>query len=754
MARVEDGTLLAGQGRFAADAAEGAHQAVFVRSTEPHADILGIDTAAARAMPGVLGVYTAADLGLDGARLPVLTTPNPAFAEATGFRMAEQRIPLLATERVHYVGQPIAVLIATDRYRAEDAAEAVTVSYRGRAPVTEAATALDAEPLYEHLADNEAARIGYSFGDPESAFASAYRVVSGEYRIGRHGAVPLETRGVVARPDRRLGRVDLTTSTQIPHLVRNAVRTVTGWAEHEIVVRVPDVGGGFGTKANVYAEEIVLAVLARQTGFDLAWIEDRQEHLLAAAQGRDQVHRTRLAVDELGRILAFGDEFLVDVGAGSLWVAGIVANTAVHALGPYRIPAMRMSGRAVLTTKTIVAQYRGAGRPEAAFALERTLDAAAAELGIGTARIREVNLLTEADLPYPRPIPYRDGEPIVYDGRNYRACLDKVRELLPETERERLSAEHPGSLLGYGLGCYLEATARGPYETARLRVLDDGAVELSTGAAAAGQGHATVFGRVAATALGIPEDRVRYRPTDTERLPDGIGTFASRSAVVAGSAVHNGALRLLERARALAEVVLGGPAEYAGGVFRRGETEIGLGGLAAHTRSDPTALDVTETYRPRTVTWTMGVHAAIVAVDRRSGMLSVLRYAVAHEGGNELDPEIVRGQILGGVAQGIGGSLFEEYGYAPSGQPLSTTFAAYHLPLSTDVPNVAVAHLYVDTPENPIGARGAGESGTIAAYPAIAAAVDDALDGRIHCAATPLDPGPIHAALQKVTVLA
>lgn len=754
--RSEDTNLMRGQGRFVADCAEGAYHVVFVRSAEPHARILGIDSSAALSMTGIVGVYTAADLGVGDSTLPTLTTPNPAFVRATGFHMAEQRMPLLASDRVHYVGQPVAVVVATDRYRAEDAAESVAVSYRALEPVLdpEHALAEGTPPLFEHLDGNEVARIDYSFGDPDDAFVGAHRVVSGRYRMGRHGAVPLENRGVVARPDRRLGQVEVITSTQIPHLVRNSICSVTGWPEHEVLVRVPDVGGGFGTKANVYAEEILLAVLARTTGHAVAWAEDRQEHLTASAQGRDQVHRTRLAVDERGRILAWADDFVVDVGAGSLWVAGIVANTAVHALGPYRVPAAAIRGRAALTTKTIVAQYRGAGRPEATFALERSLDAAAAELGISGREIRDVNLLTPDDLPYSRPIPYRDGVPIVYDGGDYRACLDAVSEMLPAGEVDRLRAEHPGSLLGYGLASYLEATGRGPHETARLRVLGDGRIEVITGAASAGQGHATVFTQVAADALELPMDQVRYLPADTERLPDGVGTFASRSAVLAGSAVHNGARSLVERACREAGRLLGGdgPARYTGGTFACGQHRVGWAELARATRlggsADAHALDVTEVFAPETVTWTMGVHAVVVAVDPRTGFIRVLRYAVAHEGGHELNPRIVRGQIVGGVAQGIGGALFEEFGYAASGQPLSTTLAAYHLPLSTDVPSVDVRHLHVDTPVNPIGARGAGESGTIAVYPAIAGAVDDALGGGVHLDSTPIDTGTVWRAAQ------
>jgi carbon-monoxide dehydrogenase large subunit len=470
--RREDERMLGGRGRFVADHASGAHHVVFARSTEAHARIVCIDTSAAARMPGVIGVFVAADLGLAGIPIPPLTTPDDVFTAATSCVLAEQRLPILADEVVHFVGQPVALVIAEDRYRAEDALENIQIDYAPLPAVTDAVVALepDSPILFSHLNSNEAARMDYSFGAPERAFEVAHRVVTGVYRMNRHGAIPLECRGVHARFDGRSGRTEITTSTQVPHMVRNAICAVTGWAQAEIKVSVPDVGGGFGTKANVYGEEIMLAVLSRLTGHTLIWIEDRQEHLIASAQARDQLHHTRIAVDADGRILAWEDDFVVDIGAGSLWVAGIVANTAIHLLGPYRIPAAHISGRAALTNKTLVAQYRGAGRPEATFALERTLDAAAVELGISAAEIRRRNLLTADDMPYPRPIPYRDGVPISYDGGDYRACLESVLESLPVTEAARCAAANPDLKIGYGLASYLEATGRGPHETARVRL--------------------------------------------------------------------------------------------------------------------------------------------------------------------------------------------------------------------------------------------------------------------------------------------
>jgi aerobic carbon-monoxide dehydrogenase large subunit len=750
--------MLGGNGRFLADHAAGAHHVVFVRSSQAHARITGVDTTAAERMPGVHGVYVAEDLGLAGAPIPSLTTPDPDFTAATSLVLADQRLPILASDLVHYVGQPIAVVVADDRYLAEDAAENVEVSYEALPPVVDAEAALESTSpvLFDHLTGNEAARLEYSFGDPDAAFATAHRVVEGTYRMERHGAVPLECRGVLAHFDIARQRVEVMTSTQVPHMVRNAVCGVTGWPREEVKVSVPDVGGGFGTKANVYGEEIVLAALARHTGRRVIWVEDRQEHLVASAQARDQLHRARLAVDADGRIVAWADDFLVDIGAGSLWVAGIIANTAIHLLGPYRIPAVHVSGRAVLTNKTLVAQYRGAGRPEATFALERSLDAAAAALGISVDEIRRRNLLTAADMPYARPIPYRDGVPIAYDGGDYLACLDSVTHALPASEMNACAAEYPDHRIGYGLSSYLEATGRGPHETARVRLLPNGHFEVTAGAASAGQGHETVFAQVAAEALGVSIAQVRYVVSDTERLPEGVGTFASRSAILAGSAVHQACGELIELAsHRAAELLEVAETDYADGRFTAHAEAIGWDELAAAGRvggagEGGAALDVTTVYRVETVTWTMGVHAVILGVHRRTGIVKVLRYAVSHEGGREINPRIVEGQIVGGVAQGIGGALFEAWRYSPSGEPTSTSFAAYHLPLTTDVPSVIVHHLEVDTPANPIGVRGAGESGTIAVYSAIASAVDDALGGGHHVTTTPIETGNLCRALAGV----
>ena len=515
--RREDERLLHGRGQFVADLVDSDTAAVvFVRSMQAHALIESIDTAAAAAAPGVLLIATAADLHLGP--LPLLHVPDATFAAATGFAMVDPQSPCLAVDRVCYVGQPVAAVVATDRRLAEDAAELVEVHYRDLAAVLDPADALAGPPIHPHLESNEAARIGYAFGDVDGALASAAAVVERDLRIGRHAAMPMECRGVLARPD-GAGRLEVVTSTQIPHRVRDTICAATGIDADRVRVRAVDVGGGFGGKANVYGEEAALLALARRLDRPVAWIEDRAEHLISAAHGRDQRHHCRLAVDDEGRILALVDDFVIDVGAGSLWTAGIIANTAIHLLGPYRVPAARISGRAAFTTKTIVAQYRGAGRPEARVALERCLDAAAAAVGISPVEIRRRNLLGPSDLPYPRPIPYRDGVPIRYDGADYLAVQAAALDMVSPRAKPDEAARHPGLAIGHGLANYIEATGRGPFETAAVSLGAAGRFTVTAGSASAGQSHETVWAQIAADALGVEPERIDVHTGDTAAVP-------------------------------------------------------------------------------------------------------------------------------------------------------------------------------------------------------------------------------------------
>lgn len=753
--RKEDHRFVTGHGRFVADLVNSRTlHAVFVRSTEASADIELVDVQEARRHRGVVAVLTGHDFSGELGTIASLHVPHPAFAEAVAFSSADVEISCLAVDRVHYVGEPLAVVVAEDRATAEDAAELVDVTYRSLTPVVDVREALaDGAPLvHPHLTDNVAAELTASFGDLDGARREAAHSLPVSLKIGRHGGMPLETRGVVADWDESCSRVEVWTSSQVPHMVAAAIRRATGWSHAELRVAVPDVGGGFGPKANVYAEEVLVPYVARQLRRRVAWIEDRAEHFQATAQGRDQRLDATLHVDADGAILGWEVDYVADVGAGSLWVAGIVANTALHLLGAYRIPAYHAHGRGVYTNKTIVAQYRGAGRPEACFAIERALDAAAQAVGIDRLEIRRRNVLHAEELPRAVPLPYRDGEPIVYDGSDFALCLEHAAKGVSDEVVAELSVKHPELAVGRGIATYVEATGRGPYEGAGARLNPDGSFDVSAGSASAGQGHETTFAQVAADALGTEMDKVFVRNGDTDRIAIGIGTFASRSAVVGGSAVHEACVRLIEKARPLVEELCGESSDLVtvqSGGLACGDRLVSWVDLAAAlTPPGPLArhapLDATALWAPPTVTWTMGAHAAVVGVHPETGHVDVLAYTVVHEGGVEINPAIVAGQIQGGLAQGIGGALLERFDYGPDGQPQTATLAQYLLPGTLDVPRAEISHLIGRADLNPLNVKGVGESGTIPVYAVLASAVEDAL-GADACSltSTPIDPATI-----------
>ncbi len=757
--RREDHRFLTGSGAYVGDLRRpGMAHAAFVRSTAPAARILGIDTAAAEQAPGVVAVFTAADLEEVGP-LPVLTTPDERFARAFSLFFEPPDAPCMARDEVHYVGEPLAVVVAEDRYRAEDAAELVQVRYEPLDPVLDVGTATSGQGRAVHPStpDNVPLRLEIAGGEI-AAPDEGQLVIERRWTIGRHSGVPLEGRGVLAEPID--GSIEVWTSTQIPYLVRRAICRATGWQPEEVRVRTPDVGGGFGPKANVYGEEIVLPVIARRLGRPVAWIEDRYEHLISAAQARDQQHQTRLIVDRDGGIVSWEDDFTVDIGSHNLWMAGTVANTAIHLMGAYRIPNFRIAGKAVLTNKTPTSQYRGAGRPEATFALERSLDAAARVLGISRLKMRERNILTAEDLPYPQRFPYRDGVDIVYDGRDYGAVLQRCQELVPEQELRALreDAASEGELLGVGVATFVEATGRGPFEMARLGLLADGDFEVHVGTASAGMSHETTLAQIAASELGVAPERVTVRSGDTDGVADALGSFASRTAVVAGSAVRQAAQTLLQAAAtrlpdaaqdpdSAVEVTTGGLRSSSG--VESSWTQLAAQ-LSAEGSPGPVVLEATGRFQPETVTWTMGAHLAVVRIDPGTGLITVVRYAAADEVGVAINPVVVEGQVKGGIAQGIGGALLEEFRYDPGGQPTSTTLAEYLLPGTGEVPRLDVAHIEVPSERNELGLKGVGESGTIPGCAAIASAVEDALgEHGVEVTGTPIRPSDVRAWLRE-----
>lgn len=753
--RREDDRLLRGRGRFVADVSfPGQLHAAFVRSPLAHARIGGIDPSAALATPGVVGVFTADDVPA-GPMPPFLwDAPPPKLVERLRPLLRPCHPPLLPADRVRFAGQAVAVVVAESRYAAEDGAERVAVDLEPLPPVPDVEAALrpDAPRLHEGWDDNVAVRFAVRAGDPEAGLARAAVVVEDRFWVQRQAGLPMETRGAVACYED--GRLTLFSATQNAHPLRRALSRVSRLPEERIRVVAPDVGGGFGTKGVLYPEDLIVGLLAIRLGRPVKWIEDRLEHMQSAIHAREQVHRVRLGVDAEGRITALVDRFAVDCGAFNPLGLVVPYNTIAHLPGPYRVPAFEAEGTGVVTTKVPTAPYRGAGRPEAVFAMERALERAARALGMHPVELRRRNLLRPDELPHDLGFPYRDGEPAVLDPADYPALLEAAVRLLGDEELARRSEDEVrrGRLVGTGVACYVEGTGIGPFEGARVELAADGAVSVRTGACSQGQGHETVFAQVCADALGVGPDRVTVTVGDTEGLERGWGTVASRSAVVAGNAVAAAARRVREQVlRAAADALEAAPEdlELAGdrvAVAGAPSRAVALAELAAR---DPAALRATEYFEPPRVTWAAGVHAARVSVDPETGEVRVLAYAVAHDCGPLLNPTIVDGQVRGGVAQGIAGALYEEIAYDEGAQLLSATLADYLVPTAVEIPPVRLAHLETPSPTNPLGLKGLGEGGAIPGPAAIANAVEDALrpSGAV-VRRTPLSPPAVRALIE------
>ena len=741
--RREDPRLLRGGGRYVADIElPSMRYAAFVRSPVAHADVVGVELPS-----GVVG-WTGEDLI---GRIETMA-PNEAdggvyqdkLLESLGddrlFVRHEGR-PLLAVNRVRHVGDPIAVVIADTPYGAADAADRVSLDLAPRPPVVDpfAALAADAPRLYDHWPDNRSLFVAAGFGDIDAAFAGAAHVSRRRLHSGRLACHPMETRGVVAEHDPRTDLLTVWSSTQIPHPLRTALAKALGRPAHRIRVVAPDVGGGFGVKAVPYAEELIMAFLALELGVALKWVEQRSEHGLAAIQSRDQIHDIELAIDGHARILGVRDRFVVDNGAAN--PLGVVQpyNTLAHLCGCYRVPALWVEATAVVTNKAPVSPYRGAGRPEAVFAMDRIIDVAAREMGIDPVEFRRRNLISTEEMPYAVGLNYRDGTPMTYDSGDFSGCFETAIAMSGMDDGLRGGArDDAGRLVGVGVSTYVEGTGVGPFESARVRVDETGWVEVATGACSQGQGHETVC----AQALGADPEHVTVIGGDTAAVEYGWGTLASRSAVVAGSAIHQPATVLRNRiVDAVAErwelapadlCIRNGAVEVVGTPTRRlemAEVAAGFSPGGVFANGSGAGLDEMVCFEPPTVTFAAGAHVARVAVDPSTGAVEIVDYAVAHDCGPLLSPMIVDGQIAGGVAQGIGAALFEQAVYDAEGQPQNPSLADYLVPDAAGVPDLAVAHLETPSPLNPLGIKGVGEAGAISPPAAVANAIEDALAG-------------------------
>jgi carbon-monoxide dehydrogenase large subunit len=770
--RREDHRLLTGQGRFVADIVlPGMLHAVFVRSPLAHAAIRAVDVSAAAAAPGVVLAMNGAELA--GIVPPVsesqIAAPGKwAMAVDHAFRNPKQ--PLLSHDRARHVGEALAVIVAGTRHQAEDAAELVRLDLEELPAVLDARAALEpgSPVLHEAIGSNEVGRFTIGKGDADAALSAAPRRLRRQYRHHRYAGVPMETRGVLAEWDRRTSGMTIWSATQVVHWVRREAALLLGLPEAQVRCVAPDVGGGFGTKGTVYPEELLTAFLAHRLGRPVRWIEGRQEHMLAATHSRDQWHDLQVGFDGTGRILALRDDYIVDCGAWNPIGSAVAYNTAAHLCGMYKIANYTASGRIAVTNKVANAPYRGAGRPEAVFAMERTIDLIARELGIEPADVRRRNMIQAAEMPYSVGLPYRDGEPIVYDSGDYPAALEHALAALGGVDAFRArqaAARAEGRYLGLGLGCYTEGTGVGPFESAFVRIDPSGKIYVSAGAAAQGQGMETVFAQVAADLWQVTPEDVVVSLGDTASIAIGFGTMASRSTVTVTGAMHGASMRLRQKVFAIAGNML----ECAVADLELRDGGVGIVGVpGAHLSLARIAraampgwenvrppgvdagLEETFYWQPPTVTWTYGVHAAIVEVDPGTGRVRIDDYAVAHDCGVVVNPMLVEGQVTGGTAQGIGGALLESMTYDAAGQLLTASFMDYAMPVAADIPPVRQVHMHTRSPLNPIGVKGVGEGGAVGPPAAIANAVCDALAAfGVEVNATPVNPEALVRALRR-----
>jgi aerobic carbon-monoxide dehydrogenase large subunit len=743
--RREDPRFLRGEGRFVDDVVlPGLLHAAYLRSPHAHARLRSIDTARARSMPGVATVFTHADLARWMKPLPVFGATPPGLAAAVRFDVRQAPQWALCKEIARHVGEIVAMVVADSRARAEDAAEAIDVVWEPLPVVADMVAAGEpgAPLIHPEWSTNVAVGFTHGIGDAERALAAADVVLEETFRIQRYVGMPLETRGVVALWDRRDGTLTTWNSTQVSHFVQQGLVTALELPPHKIRVIAPDLGGGFGTKASGYPEDVLVPLAARALNRPVKWIEDRREHMMAAAHARHQTHTIRLGARRDGTIVGLADRIWLDLGAYNVWGIVLPYNTVAHLIGPYRIRDMEVDVKGMVTNKTPNAPYRGAGRPETVFAMDRAVDCLARRLGMDPAEIRRKNYIRADELPWDFGMPYRDGNPLIYDSGDFPAALEAALGAAgyDAFRREQPALRTRGVWRGIGMSGYVEGTAIGPFEGAHLKLDLTGRVQVATGAVNSGQGHETSFAQVAADALGVPLEWITVTGGDTAAVPFGIGTFASRSGVTAGNSIADAArqvrAKLLAAAATLLEAAPGDVEIEDGKAFVRGAPASAVELGAVIQASIPTFakpgvaspdFEASAYHHVPTVTYASAVHVAQVEVDPGTGYVRLLKYVVAHDCGKVINPTIVEGQVHGGVAQGVGGALFEEMAYDAEGQLLTGTLMDYLVPSATDLPRIDTVHLEYPSPRNPLGMKGLGEGGAISPPAAIANAIEDAL---------------------------
>jgi aerobic carbon-monoxide dehydrogenase large subunit len=775
--RREDERLVRGAGRFLDDAGHDALAAAFVRSPYAHARITGVDVSDALDVDGLVGVYTWDDLpGRLADPLPLLI-PHPDLTHP-------RTQHALARGEVNHVGEAVAMVVAVDRYVAEDAADRIVVHYEPLPAVVglDAARAGD-RLVHEDVPGNVAAVSTQELGDAAAAIAAAPHVLELDLAMERSLSSPLEGRGVHARWDDEDGRLRLRTSTQTSTGVRAAVANILGLPDVAVDVITPDVGGGFGTKVvHPYPEEVLVPWAARLLGREVKWVEDRYEHFVSATHERGQQHHVRVGFDGQGAILGLEVDFWHDTGAYAPYGIVLPIITATQLPGPYRHRNYRVTFTSLYTNTVTVTPYRGAGRPQGCFVMERTMDRIAEALGLRRDEVRSRNLIGPDEFPYDFHMTFQDGRPLIYDSGDYPGLLARVRELVgwDEFAAEQAAALAAGRRLGIGLACYVEGTGVGPYEGAHVHVETNGRVMVATGLTSQGQGHETVFAQIVADELGVHPGDVYVTTGDTRRFPYAVGTYASRAAVMSGNAVALAARGVRAKAiRIAAEALEAAPDDLdiaAGVVHVRGTPARGIPlsqvavlsnplrysfskeaqaatqftspadpDVAPVPDDDEPGLEARDYYSPVRSTFAAGMHAAVVEVDPELGTVAIRRYAVVHDCGPLINPMIVEGQIHGGVAQGVAGALLERVAYDDEGNLANASFMDFLMPYLSEIPTPEIAHSETPSPLNPLGIKGAGEAGVIPVSACLAAAIEDAVGVRMD--GMPISPPELWAAL-------
>lgn len=723
--RLEDRPLLLGAGRFLAD--ENRENQVYmrvVRSPIAYGRILEIDIDEALELEGVVAVWTIDDIA---------DLPQIDFRMTKLKGMEPYRQWCLAKDYVRYVGDPMAVVFATSPFIAEDAAELIFPDIEELTPTLDAATD-PSEFMPDTLPSllSEAAVVRKSYGDVDAAFAVAAQVVDLEVAVGRHTGVPLETRGALAVHDADTDVITMFGAAKVPHYNRDAIARMLGQAQDTVQLSEGHVGGGFGIRGELYPEDVLVCLAAKRLGRPVKWVEDRKEHLLAANHSRDQRYKMRAAINAEGVITGLDVEFFSDQGGYVRTHGATVTDLAAALLpGPYKIPSYRVVGRVRLTNKTPAGTYRAPGRYESSFARERLMDCIAAKIGVDRFEIRRRNLLPESAMPHNRGLQAL-GTDVIYDSGKYHDLLARLEAHvnLPELEREIATRREKGEMVGFGIGCFVEKSGLGPEDLVRIHVGGNGNIRIITGVASIGQGVETVLAQICADTLGTDTERMDVIHGQTRLIEQGLGAFATRVTVMSGSATLLAAQALIEQALDRAAEMTGTPRTQL--TFADGDVHgaadgngLTLGQIASANGGE---LIAEGRFQSSHMTYPYGVHFAQVRLDPETSGVEIERFVVAFDVGRAINPRLVEGQIVGAVAQGIGGALYEEFVYDDEGQPLAASFADYLMPTAMEVPPIEVL-LREDAPSpiNPLGVKGAGEGGITASGAALASAVEHAM---------------------------